>query len=301
MSTRVKFIALLTITVVSMSLLMSSHSFSVPTKKMSPEEFNQFLNYTTLIMSVGVLAGLIMIVVLAIYFRDIPGAKRRFDERGSPLQNVFLALLFSVILLLVFRVYFSETGVVLKSPTNGSVNCTPINGTVNLTNCTVPSVGPLSSGGNQTVHFASKPLISHLWKVFLVPIIFAFAYLGYYYYRLGREELERKRKIEKATEFDRKLDELGLEKFSDPKEAIVEIYKNAVLWLEGLGIPYRESWTHWEHAEHVEYMHEAFVELTRLFEKAKYAPERLDWSDAEKALEVYNRLRGKARELAEGS
>ena len=300
MSTKVRFVALLTITVILMSLLMDSHSFSVPPKKMSPEESEQFLNYMTIAISVGVFAGLIMIVVLAIYFRDIPGAKRRLDKRGSPLQNVFLTLLFNVILLLVFRVYFSGTGVVLKSPVNGSVNCTPVNGTVNLTNCTLSPTSPFSTAGrNSTVQFASKSLVSHLWMIFIIPIIFAFAYLGYYYYRLGREEVRRKKKIKMAIEFDRKLDELGLERFSDPKEAIVEIYKNAVLWLEGLGVPYRESWTHWEHAEHVKYMHDAFVELTKLFEKAKYAPERLSWSDAERALEVYNRLRGKARELAE--
>ena len=135
----------------------------------------------------------------------------------------------------------------------------------------------------------------------MLPVLFALAYAGYYYYNLGREELKRKKRIERAIEFDRKLDELGLERFSNPKEAIVEIYKNAVLWLEGLGIPYRESWTHWEHAEHVRYMHDAFVELTRLFEKAKYASERLSWSDAEKALGVYNKLRGKAREVVEGN
>jgi len=301
MSTKVRFIALLTLTVILMSLVMSSHSLLVPSKKVSQEEFNQFLDYTTLIMSIGVLAGLIMIVVLVIYFRDIPGAKRRFEKENVPFQHVLAALLFGFILSIVFRTFFSGTGVVARNSTNATnATCVPVNGTVNLTNCTVPNVGPLSTaGGNQTVQVASKPLLSHLWMVFLIPVIFAFAYLGYYYYRLGREEVRRKKKIEKAIEFDRKLDELGLERFSDPKEAIVEIYKNAVLWLEGLGVPYRESWTHWEHAEHVKYMHEAFVELTRLFEKAKYAPERLSWSDAERALEVYNRLRGKARELAE--
>ncbi|MEO2151457.1 MAG: DUF4129 domain-containing protein, partial [Thermococcus sp.] len=294
-------VALLAITVVLMALLMNGHSFSVPTKGMSREEFDQLLNYTTLIMSIGVLAGLIMIIVLVIYFRDIPGAKRCFEKEGAPFQHVLAALIFGLVLSVIFRVFFSGTGIVARNSTNATnATCVPANGTVNLTNCTVPNVGPLSTaGGNQTVQVVSKPLVSHLWMVFLIPVIFAFAYLGYYYYRLGREEVRRKKKIEKAIEFDRALDELGLERFSNPKEAIVEIYKNAVLWLEGLGVPYRESWTHWEHAEHVKYMHDAFVELTKLFEKAKYAPERLSWSDAERALEVYNRLRGKARELAE--
>ena len=241
-------------------------------------------------------------MVLALYFRDIPGIKKRFERNDDfTLKHFIASLLFGLILSAIFKLLFTGTNTVARNTTNGTkVNCTPVNGLVNLTNCTVPSVGPLSTSGNNSgLKYSSTPIATHLWMVFLIPVLFAFIYLGYYYYRLGREELKRKRKIEKAIEFDRKLDEFGLEKFSDPREAIVEIYKNAVLWLEGLGIPYRESWTHWEHAEHVKYMHEAFVELTRLFEKAKYAPERIDWSDAERALNVYNRLRGKARELAE--
>ena len=301
MSTKVKFVALLTITVILMALLMNSHSFSVPTKKMSPEEANRFLNYTTLAMSVGVFVGLIMIIVLAMYFRDIPRAKRRFERDEGTFKHVAASFFLGLIFTIIFRVFFSGSGVVGSNSTNATNStCMAVNGTVNITNCTLPSVGPLlTAEGNSTPRISSAPIVSHLWMVFLIPVIFAFAYLGYYYYRLGREEVIRKKKVQKAVEFDKKLDELGLEKFSDPKEAIVEIYKNAVLWLEGLGIPYRESWTHWEHAEHVKYMHDAFVELTKLFEKAKYAPERLDWRDAKKALEVYNRLRGKARELAE--
>jgi len=86
-----------------------------------------------------------------------------------------------------------------------------------------------------------------------------------------------------------------------PAERVIKMYKNVVAGLVMRGYPYQKSWTHWEHAEHVRYMHDAFVELTRLFEKAKYASERLSWSDAEKALGVYNKLRGKAREVVEGN
>jgi len=291
MSTKAKFVALLTITVMLMSFLMKSHSFSAPHKK-NPQPADMF---TTLVI-VGVFAGLIMIVVLALYFRDIPGSKKRFERDDSfTLRHFMVSFLFGLVLSVLFKLFFTGPNVA-KRFTNETSNCTPVNGLA--LNCTVPSVGPLSTSGNNSgLEYFSSPVATHLWMVFLVPVLFAFIYLGYHYYRLGREELKRKKKIERAIEFDRKLDELGLERFSNPKEAIVEIYKNAVLWLEGLGIPYRESWTHWEHAEHVKYMHEAFVELTRLFEKAKYAPERLGWGDAERALEVYKRLRGKAREV----
>ena len=304
MSTKVRFVALLTIAVILMSLLMASYSFSAPHKK-NPEA----ADFLTFVIFFGVFVGLLILVVLALYMRDLPGARKRLKfmpDEGFSLRNIISAFVFGFILTILFRVIFSGGGPGVLPP--NSTNCIPVNGTlnstnitVNSTNCTiVPDVGPLIGGnGNYTTKFLNHPVATHLWLVFLLPILLGLVYLAYYYIKLAREKVERKRKIEKAVEFDKALDELGLERFSDPKEAIVEIYKNAVLWLEGLGVPYRESWTHWEHAEHVKYMHEAFVELTRLFEKAKYAPERLSWSDAERALEVYNRLRGKARELAE--
>ena len=299
MSTKVKFVALLTVVVVLMSLLMNSYSFSAPHRR-NPEAGG----FLTFLIFVGVFVGLFILVVLALYMRDLPEARRRkrFTAMGAiSLKNALSFILSGVILAVIFKIIMGngKAGVVPPNLTN----CTLANGTSNLTNCTiVPSVGPLAGeNGNYTTRFLNNPVATKLWMVFLVPLFLGILYLAYQYVRLLRAEAERKRKLEMAVEFDRKLDELGLERFSNPKEAIVEIYKNAVLWLEGLGIPYRESWTHWEHAEHVEYMHEAFVELTKLFEKAKYAPERLGWSDAERALEVYNKLRGKAREVVEGN
>ncbi|WP_240921649.1 DUF4129 domain-containing protein [Thermococcus sp. 21S9] len=324
MSTKVKFIALLTITVILMSLLMDSYSFSAPHKK-NPEA----ADFLTFLIFLGVFVGLLILVVFALYIRDLPGAGTRWtNEKGSsPISTAIASTVASILSMLVFWTiakWSSESGkstwICVPNVTNvtnanvtnatvsnttlffnASVNNASTNVTSNLTNCTlVPDVNPLISGnGNYTTKFAHNPVATHLWLVFLLPFLFGLIYLAGYYVELARERVEKKRKIEKAIEFDRNLDELGLEKFSDPREAIVEIYKNAVLWLEGLGIPYKESWTHWEHAEHVKYMHEAFVELTKLFEKAKYAPERLSWNDAERALEVYNKLRGKARELAE--
>jgi len=305
MSTKAKFVALLTITVILMSLLMDSYSFSAPHKK-NPEA----ADFLTFLIFLGVFVGLLILIVLALYIRDLSLVKKKrkllMPEEKISMKDIVSSILSGFMLSTLFWVIRSQSRgrtVAKCVPVNGTLssNLTGVNSTANLTNCTiVPDVGPLIGGGNETqaTRFLNHPVATHLWLVFLLPFLLGLLYLAYYYIKLAKAREERRKKVEIAVEFDRKLDELGLEKFSDPKEAIVEIYKNAVLWLEGLGIPYRESWTHWEHAEHVKYMHGAFVELTRLFEKAKYAPERLSWSDAERALEVYNKLRGKARELA---
>jgi hypothetical protein len=123
------------------------------------------------------------------------------------------------------------------------------------------------------------------------------AYFVTVYYRDALKKRERKEMRSRAELFDRKVEELGLDMFSDPREAVVGIYKNTVLWLEVLGLPYRESWTHWEHVRNVTVFRESFIGLTRLFEKAKYAPEKVTWEDAERALELYRRMR---RALNEG-
>ncbi|AEC52334.1 hypothetical protein PNA2_1419 [Pyrococcus sp. NA2] len=105
--------------------------------------------------------------------------------------------------------------------------------------------------------------------------------------------ISERRKIKKELKaFDSKLDEKGIDLFSNPREAVVELYKKAVLWLEILGIPYRESWTHWEHASKVTHKRSAYVELARLFEKAKYAPEKITVDDAKKAYNLYLVIRG---------
>ncbi|WP_460129406.1 DUF4129 domain-containing protein [Thermococcus prieurii] len=331
MSTKVKFVALLTITVVLLAFVMNSHAFSAPHRRSTSE---LPLDFLTVVVLVGISAGLVFIIMMAFYFREFKGFKMRFDkeEGASSLLNSIV----SAILSLIFIASLKLVG--RPGPRPSPINCTLLNNvsyassfskcpvvmTSNLSNstpslsvnlsgidsilgglntgfhCPITNATPLATSyGTSTARFSKSAVTSHLWIVFMLPVLLSFVYAGYHYYRLGRDEVRRKRKLQKAIEFDEKLDEFGLERFSDPKEAIVEIYKNAVLWLEGLGIPYRESWTHWEHAEHVKYMHEAFVKLARLFEKAKYAPERLEWKDAEKALEIYNELRGRARELAE--
>ncbi|WP_231833715.1 DUF4129 domain-containing protein [Pyrococcus horikoshii] len=105
--------------------------------------------------------------------------------------------------------------------------------------------------------------------------------------------IAEKRRIKKELQkFDASLEERGIDMFSNPREAVIELYKKAVLWLEVLGIPYRESWTHWEHASKVTYKRKAYVELAKLFEKAKYAPEKVTINDAERAYKLYMVIKG---------
>ncbi|ADT84880.1 hypothetical protein TERMP_01905 [Thermococcus barophilus MP] len=121
-------------------------------------------------------------------------------------------------------------------------------------------------------------------------------YLSMVFYK----DLSAKRKIKKlkkeVQEFDKRLKEEGISFIGDPKDIVVKLYKNAVIWLEILGIPYRESWTHWEHAKRVRYKHDAYVELARLFEKAKYAPEKVTMEDAKRAYELYLIIKGEGHE-----
>jgi len=163
----------------------------------------------------------------------------------------------------------------------------------------VPSSGPLGSSGNFSNMTQTRPPSLDIGLLVLVAIIagiFLVALFGIRYYRDIAVRRRRAELKKRAREFDDRLSEMGLDMFDNPRDAVVGIYKNAVMWLEYLGIPYQESWTHWEHAEHVKYMHDSFVELTRLFEKAKYAPEKVSWDDAKRALEAYTAMRRGLRE-----
>ncbi|NJD98723.1 DUF4129 domain-containing protein [Thermococcus sp. LS1] len=172
----------------------------------------------------------------------------------------------------------------------------PVNNTTTLNGSAAPPA-PIYYNNTTTLTPARESLSSqYVLYLVLIAGITVFVYTTVLIYRDALKKRERKEMKLRAELFDKKLDELGLDMFSDPREAVVGIYKNAVLWLEVLGIPYRESWTHWEHAERVRYMHDAFVELTRLFEKAKYAPEKVTWDDAKRALDVYRKMRGGLRE-----
>ncbi|WP_197463562.1 DUF4129 domain-containing protein [Thermococcus peptonophilus] len=233
-----------------------------------------------LIMSILYVGGLILILLTTYYYYDRFARKRRKEYQASSAD--LIPVLLYLIVLPLLALFFGKNTIRVSPSSN------------------VTASGPLIAS-NRTFHGVvtpSSPLRTHLYIFALIPIAIGVGYISYYYVRLALKEVERKKKVKIAVSFDRKLDELGLDQFNDPKEAIVQIYKNAVLWLEGLGVPYQESWTHWEHAEHVNYMRILYLDLVKLFEKAKYAPERVEWKDAEKALEIYLELRGKAREVA---
>ena len=144
--------------------------------------------------------------------------------------------------------------------------------------------------------FLGNPNIKIILYGFFGLISTALIYLSMAFYK----DLSAKRRIKKlkeeVQEFDRKLREEGISFIGDPKDIVVKLYKNAVIWLEILGIPYKESWTHWEHAERVKYKHDAYVELARLFEKAKYAPEKVTMEDAKRAYELYLIIKGEGHE-----
>ncbi|NJE08423.1 DUF4129 domain-containing protein [Thermococcus sp. M39] len=144
--------------------------------------------------------------------------------------------------------------------------------------------------------FLGNPNTKIILYGFFGIISVALIYLSIAFYR----DLSTKRRIKKlkeeVQEFDRRLKEEGISFIGDPKDIVIKLYKNAVLWLEILGIPYRESWTHWEHAERVKYKHDAYVELARLFEKAKYAPEKVTMGDAKRAYELYLTIKGEEHE-----
>ncbi|AFN03310.1 hypothetical protein PFC_01695 [Pyrococcus furiosus COM1] len=146
--------------------------------------------------------------------------------------------------------------------------------------------------------FFETPSEATLASVFVyIPIIFFAIIFVLALLSMGRDvnELRKTRQIKRELEaFDKKVDDLGVDAFSDPREAVIEFYRKAVLWLEILGIPYRESWTHWEHAKKVEYKKKAYVELARLFEKAKYAPEKVTMDDARRAYELYKVIKGES-------
>jgi hypothetical protein len=230
--------------------------------------------------------GLVVIILVFLGWVD-PFDKLKYEMGlGSILGNGIL---------IIGAVGFLALAMLMKP----RANMMAVNQTSNTSNITANGttpIGPLISSNNASgLKTSGNPTVVGLDVVFLALIVLSivlFAVFAIRYYRVLALRRKRKHMMEKAREFDRKLDEIGLELFKDPREAVVGIYKNAVLWLEALGIPYQESWTHWEHAEHVRLTHETFVALTRLFEKAEYAPEKVTWEDAKKALELYSKMKG---------
>ncbi|AHF81237.1 DUF4129 domain-containing protein [Thermococcus paralvinellae] len=144
--------------------------------------------------------------------------------------------------------------------------------------------------------FLGNPSTKIILYGFFGIISAALIYLSIAFYRDLSTRRRVKKLREEIQEFDKRLKEDGISFIGDPKDIVIKLYKNAVIWLEILGIPYRESWTHWEHAERVKYKHDAYVELAQLFEKAKYAPEKVTMEDAKRAYELYLIIKGDEHE-----
>ncbi|WP_258083452.1 DUF4129 domain-containing protein [Thermococcus thermotolerans] len=283
MSTRVKFLALSGLLFSLMTLMINYSATTLSASEGSSAP------WTGVLLIVLAIVGLFVIIGVLLGWRD----PFRRDEGGSfGFLTYFAIVLGGIVGGVVFRM-------MKKRPQGFPANDTSVNGSVN-------GSLPLQSTTQSPVYYNNTPLAptfrhplpsQYLLYALLVVAIAVFAYLAVIQYREYLQKKERKEMKLRAELFDKKLDELGLEMFENPREAIVGIYKNAVLWLNYLGIPYEESWTHWEHARHVKYMHDAFLELTRLFEKAKYAPEKITWDDAGRALEVYRTMRRGVNEV----
>lgn len=242
----------------------------------------------SILLSLAVIMSIIVIILLFLSWEDIK-LKRKDLYRESVLSHIVRGVLIAFLALLA--IHFIRGGSTTRPLMNLTNNTTNGTGKVGIPQSFNASTGPNITGGGGINNTA------WIGYVAAIALIVTLAVFAVRYYRDVMKRRERRKIKEKAEAFDRKLEDAGLDMFSDPREAVVGIYKNAVLWLEYLGLPYRESWTHWEHVEHVKYRREAFLTLTRLFEKAKYAPEKVTWEDAEEALKAYNEMRG---DLGEG-
>jgi hypothetical protein len=280
MSIRVKFVTLYGLLFALMALMMG---YSVKNSEINrhPADF-----VGVLVFSFAVI-GAVVIVLVLLSWRDPTSRWRRQVDKLSYLVSWFLMLVGTAGI--IYTIGHSDIG----RPSKLVPNATDVNGSV------IPP-SPVYHNSTVTNATSTNVPLSYLLYASLLLIIVGLSYFAIVYYREALKRRRVKKMRERALNFDRKVEELGLEMFSDPREAIVGIYKNAVLWLEVLGIPYRESWTHWEHARNVNVslLREPFTGLTRLFEKAKYAPEKITWEDAKTALELYRKMRGALNEAA---
>jgi len=277
MSTRTKALAVMLGILFLMALL-----FHPTVRRGEIERSNSSPTVWSIIISLTSIVSMMIVLLLFLSWRDIP-SKRKDLYKDRKIVTRMLAFF---IMALLF-------GAVLQILAGG-VQPLPRNATANNTTTTTGVVGTPQSY-NVTPHHAKGGGTSSfpVWIGYTIGVAFLIFLViwGANYYREMIRRRKRKAIKLKAEAFDRKLQEEGLEAFDNPRDAIVGIYKNAVLWLEYLGIPYKESWTHWEHAEKVGFRKETFIELTRLFEKAKYAPEKVTWEDAEMALNAYREMR----------
>ncbi|WP_297437302.1 DUF4129 domain-containing protein [Thermococcus sp.] len=273
MSTKVKSLSLAGLTMLLMAMLMH------PIIRLSSGTGKHPMEYLGFIMVALAGIGVLFLVLLFLSWLDIP-LRGRETYAVTPLQ--FILYLISAVIVAFFFVMgpYSRIKLGVKAANSSGVFLNRSLGQ------NVQTYGKESAGGH------SIPYVGYLPYFIGLIVLAVLAYFLWVYYREVLRKRERREMRRRAKLFDKRLEEAGLDMFENPRDAVVGIYKNAVLWLEALNLPYKESWTHWEHAGHVRYMHETFSRLTVLFEKAKYAPEKVTWDDAAGALEAYRRMRG---------
>ncbi|WP_342666299.1 DUF4129 domain-containing protein [Thermococcus guaymasensis] len=276
MSIRVKSLLLLVLLFLLMTLLMG---YSVKTEELKRTSASSIGSSIGILLSAATIVSVLALLFIFLSWRDIS------SKRESKLSSSISWIAIFIGLLGYYFVFFVMGQKKTPLPSNSSFNATTNHASVS--GPALPKYNVTSTNATSTV-FSSPVYILYATIIVFVVVVAYFA-VAYYRDALKKRKLREMRR--RAELFDRKVGELGLDMFSDPREAVVGIYKNAVLWLEVLGVPYKESWTHWEHARRVRFRKEAFTELTRLFEKAKYAPEKVTWEDAERALSLYREIR----------
>ncbi|QDA30455.1 DUF4129 domain-containing protein [Thermococcus indicus] len=283
MSIRVKFAALYALLFTLMTLMMG---YSVKNSGLQRSEASSF---SVLLLAI-VVASLLVILLVLLSWRDLSPGKKKYPVN---VRSYLMAWAFAIAGTAGILYYLERTRAA-NVPSNLTLNRSLNNTTAGV------ATPPAPVYHNDTVSAAPPSGVPSSYVLYGAALLFlaGLVYFAVLYYR----EALRRRKLRemrlKAELFDRKVEELGLDMFSDPREAIVGIYKNAVLWLEILGVPYQESWTHREHAERVQVFREPFRGITGLFEKAKYAPEKVTWEDAKRALELYRKMRGAVDEAS---
>jgi len=276
MSIRVKSLSLLVLLFLLMTLLVR---YSVRTEELKRTSASSIGSSIGILLGAAAAVSVLALLFILLSWRDIS------SKRESKLSSSISWIAIFIGLLGYYFVFFVMGQKKTPLPSNSSFNATTNHTSVG--GPALPEYNVTSTNATSTV-FSSPVYILYATIIVFVVVVAYFA-VAYYRDALKKRKLREMRR--RAELFDRKVGELGLDMFSDPREAVVGIYKNAVLWLEVLGVPYKESWTHWEHARRVRFRKEAFTELTRLFEKAKYAPEKVTWEDAERALSLYREIR----------
>ncbi|AIF68535.1 hypothetical protein PAP_00440 [Palaeococcus pacificus DY20341] len=242
-----------------------------------------FSTISTTAFLITVILAAIFLVLLFLIMRD-PFQQKPKEDRSAWLTLLAYAVVFG------FGLVIFLIGRPKLRPIQ---NATALNGTSSFSGSYIPNkavnYSPLVKRA-----FMSDSLVSLITLFLLFGTIIVFS--GIMIVRLHKA-MRIKRMKRELENFDRKIEEEGIKFIGKPEDIVVELYKKAVLWLEVLGVPYKASWTHWEHYSFVKHKREAFKNLTSLFEKAKYAPERVTMKDAETAYNLYRIIRGENVEV----